>query len=133
MNCPVGMVGPVPKGLDDRSQAIYCLESVQSRIRPVGHGLILTHGGLGPDRSASIGPNHTVPYGTVPVFARIPVPKGLQDSARGFNPGYRLKTAPPSKGGREFVPVRVDPRHRPTRSTAVCRPFGAGLLAVTRG
>ena len=35
-----------PVGTADRSQAIYCLEHVQSRIRPVGHGLILTHGGL---------------------------------------------------------------------------------------
>ena len=26
----------VPEGLYDRSQAIYCLEPVQSRIRPVG-------------------------------------------------------------------------------------------------
>jgi hypothetical protein len=34
----------VPKGLNDRSQAIYCLEPVPSRIRPVGHGLILTPG-----------------------------------------------------------------------------------------
>jgi hypothetical protein len=34
----------VPEGPDDGSQAIYCLEQVQSRIRPVGHGLILTHG-----------------------------------------------------------------------------------------
>jgi hypothetical protein len=25
-----------------------------------------------PDRGTSLGPNHTVPYGTVPVFARIP-------------------------------------------------------------
>ncbi len=25
-----------------------------------------------PDRRTPIGPNHTVPYGTVPVFARIP-------------------------------------------------------------
>jgi hypothetical protein len=32
------------EGLNDRSQAIYCLEQVPSRIRPVGHGLILTHG-----------------------------------------------------------------------------------------
>src|SRR5260221_12629150 len=32
----------VPKGLNDRSQAIYCLEHVQLRIRPVGHGLIRT-------------------------------------------------------------------------------------------
>jgi hypothetical protein len=34
----------VPEGLNDRSQAIYCLEQVQSKIRPVGHGLILTPG-----------------------------------------------------------------------------------------
>jgi hypothetical protein len=33
-----------PVGLNDRSQAIYCLELVQSRIRPGGHGLIPTHG-----------------------------------------------------------------------------------------
>jgi hypothetical protein len=32
----------VPEGLADRSQAIYCLEHVQPRIRPVGNGLILT-------------------------------------------------------------------------------------------
>jgi hypothetical protein len=31
-------------GTNDRSQAIYCLERVQSRIRPVGHGLILIPG-----------------------------------------------------------------------------------------
>ena len=32
----------VPEGLDDRSQAIYCLEHVQLRIRPVGNALIPT-------------------------------------------------------------------------------------------
>jgi hypothetical protein len=32
----------VTLGLSDGSQAIYCLEQVQSRIRPVGHGLIQT-------------------------------------------------------------------------------------------
>ena len=52
------MSGFVPEGLDDRSQAIYCLERVQSRVRPVGHALILIAG-------TPIGPNHTVPYGTV--------------------------------------------------------------------
>jgi hypothetical protein len=36
----------VPEGPNDRSQAIYCLEQVQSKIRPVGHGLILTHNWL---------------------------------------------------------------------------------------
>ncbi len=35
---------PVPEGQNDRSQAIYCLEQVQPRIRPVGHGLILAPG-----------------------------------------------------------------------------------------
>jgi hypothetical protein len=34
------------EGLNDRSQAIYCLEQVQSRIRLVGHGLILTPSSL---------------------------------------------------------------------------------------
>jgi hypothetical protein len=38
----------------------------QSRIRPVGHGLILTHGCLlVRDRRTPIGPDHTVPCGTV--------------------------------------------------------------------
>ena len=31
----------VPKGLNEGSQAIYCLERVQYRIRPVGDGLML--------------------------------------------------------------------------------------------
>jgi hypothetical protein len=31
-----------PEGTNDSSQAIYCLEGVKSRIRPVGHGLIPT-------------------------------------------------------------------------------------------
>jgi hypothetical protein len=35
-----------PGGTNDRSQAIYCLVCVQSRIRPVGHGLIPTPGRL---------------------------------------------------------------------------------------
>jgi hypothetical protein len=30
----------VPEGLEDRSQAIYCLESVQKGIRPVGDGMM---------------------------------------------------------------------------------------------
>src|SRR5260370_38471591 len=43
---PEGIVDLCPEGTADRSQAIYCLEPVQSKIRPVGHGLILTHGGF---------------------------------------------------------------------------------------
>jgi hypothetical protein len=34
----------VPEGLDDRSQAIYCLECVEKESRPVGDGVILTFG-----------------------------------------------------------------------------------------
>jgi hypothetical protein len=30
----------VPEGLNDGSQAIYCLESVSEEIRPVGHGMM---------------------------------------------------------------------------------------------
>jgi hypothetical protein len=41
---PKGLSDFVPAGLDDRSQAIHCLGLVQSRIRPVGHGLILIPG-----------------------------------------------------------------------------------------
>jgi hypothetical protein len=55
----------VPEGLNDRSQAIYCLERVQLRIRPVrarsdSYPWLINR----PDRGTSIGPNHTVPYGT---------------------------------------------------------------------
>jgi hypothetical protein len=32
--------GFVPEGLNDRSQAIYCLVTVQKGNRPVGHGMI---------------------------------------------------------------------------------------------
>src|SRR5260370_38306632 len=63
----------VPEGLDDRSQAIYCLEHVpienpsrRARSDP-DPGFINR-----PNRRTPIGPNHTLPYGTVPVFARIP-------------------------------------------------------------
>jgi hypothetical protein len=41
-----GLTVCCPEGTNDRSQAIYCLERVQSRIRPVGHGVIRTPGGL---------------------------------------------------------------------------------------
>jgi hypothetical protein len=38
--CPLGPVGLCPEGLNDRSQAIYCLVSVEDGNRPVGHGMI---------------------------------------------------------------------------------------------
>ena len=55
----------VPEGPGDRSQAIYCLEHVQLRIRPVGarsdpYLRLFTRR----DRRTPIGPDHTVPYGT---------------------------------------------------------------------
>src|SRR6202043_3967399 len=63
----------VPEGLNEGSQAIYCLEtrpienpSRRARSDPYP-GLINRHNGGTP-----IGPNHTVPSGTAPVFAPIP-------------------------------------------------------------
>jgi hypothetical protein len=94
-----------PEGINDGSQAIYCLEGVQPRIRPVGHGLIPSPGLTNrPDRGAPIGPNHTVPYGTGSVFAPIPgnklpgyfhnVPTGQRHLAlvREFDSTSRLST-----------------------------------------
>jgi len=34
----------VPEGRNDRSQAIYCLECVTQRTRPVGNGMIRSTG-----------------------------------------------------------------------------------------
>jgi hypothetical protein len=49
------------------ARQFYCLEPVQSKIRPVGHGLILTHSWLVVlIRGTPIGPNHTVPTGRIP-------------------------------------------------------------------
>ena len=53
-----------PGGTNARSQAIHCLERNQSRIRPVGHGLIPTRVANRPNGGALTGRNHTVPYGT---------------------------------------------------------------------
>lgn len=37
----MGEIGQiVPKGQNERSQAIYCVEAVKKRIRPVGHGVM---------------------------------------------------------------------------------------------
>jgi hypothetical protein len=62
-----------PEGTNDRSQAIYCLEtrsiedpSRRARSDPYSGLINRPHGG------APVGPNHTVPYGTVRVFAPIP-------------------------------------------------------------
>ena len=55
--CPTlsrrGLPGFVPEGLNDRSQAIYCLVSMQKGDRPVGHGMI------GSNRRATIGSSLT--------------------------------------------------------------------------
>jgi hypothetical protein len=62
-----------PEGTNERSQAIYCLEthsiedpSRRARSDPYSGLINRPHGG------APVGPNHTVPYGTVPVFAPKP-------------------------------------------------------------
>jgi hypothetical protein len=47
-------------------------KGVQTGIRPVGYGLILPGLINRPKRGAPIGPNRTVPSGTVPAFALIP-------------------------------------------------------------
>jgi hypothetical protein len=59
----------VPEGLNDRSQAIYCLERVQKGDPSRRDGVsrrypIYSRNG----RSTPIGPNHTVPYGTELIF-----------------------------------------------------------------
>jgi hypothetical protein len=59
--------GFVPEGLDDRSQAIYCLVCAINEARPVGYGLIgnsrlVQHCGSG---NTSTCTNHTVPTGRV--------------------------------------------------------------------
>src|SRR5260370_38451932 len=86
----------------DRCQAIYCLEHVQSRIRPVGHGLILTRGGLFVLIVARLS-DPIMPY--LRGLSDF-VPKGLQDSPRGFNPWCRLIKMPrPKRGGRTREPA----------------------------
>ena len=64
----------VPEGLDDRSQAIYCLERATQRTRPVGSGLIGSTGrffdhGQQICRVAQLTPS---PPGRFAFFRRIP-------------------------------------------------------------
>jgi hypothetical protein len=54
------------------------------------------------DRGAPAGPNHPVPTGMSDF-----VPKGLQDSAWGFNPRCRFINAPPRRGGRSTLSTRT--------------------------
>jgi hypothetical protein len=56
----------VPEGPNDRSQAIYCLEQVRLKIRPGGHGLILTDGWLIVLIVARLSDPSYRPYGTDP-------------------------------------------------------------------
>ena len=74
------------------------LESVSKREPSRRDGLILTPGLIiVTDRSTPIGPNHTVPYGTVPLFAPMPGNK---------LPGYHHLVPPgqPSKEARKRLP-----------------------------
>ena len=58
------------RGIDEGSQAIYCLECVKKRTRPVGYGLSWSSGVFTTQaRRNSLLPNHTVPYGTARLFA----------------------------------------------------------------
>ena len=62
MRSPVRCGGFVLKRLNESSQAIYCLEWAQYRIRRVGHGLILIPVNSSPLIMARLSePNHTVP------------------------------------------------------------------------
>ena len=58
-------------------------ESVPYRVRSDSYPGLINR----PDGSTPIGPNHTVPYGTVPLFARIPGNK---------LPGYDQQSLVPS-------------------------------------
>ena len=55
----------VPKGLNDRSQAIYCLGCIRNEARPVGYGMIGNGQVLHDLRLAGTlaHPDHTVPTG----------------------------------------------------------------------
>ena len=91
----------VPEGLDDRSQAIYCLEHVQLRIRPVGHGLILTHGCLlAVIVARQSDPITPYPTGRIP-FCSLPGNK---------LPGY-FHTVPPGRAA-SFTVFQAIPRTR---------------------
>jgi hypothetical protein len=71
--CGQGRRFVVPKGLMIVARQFIAWKGVQTGIRPVGHGLIPYPGLINrAKRAAPIGPNHTVPSGTVPVFAPIP-------------------------------------------------------------
>src|SRR5258707_9618144 len=79
----------VPEGPNDRSQAIYCLEQVQSKIRPVGHGLILTHGWLVVLIAARLSDPITPSLPDGSLFERIPC-NTLPGYDHSVPPGQRL-------------------------------------------
>jgi hypothetical protein len=82
-----------------------CLEQVPSRIRPSRRERSDPYPRLinRPDRSTPIRPNHTVPYGTVPVFARIPGNK---------LPGYYHSVPPGQRHSAPIRPIAVSPIRR---------------------
>ena len=57
-----------------------------------------------------------------PVQNWVLVPKGLQDSARGFNPGIQQKKGPPQRGGRAVV---ITGLNEGNSRTDIPRPFRA--------
>jgi hypothetical protein len=60
-----GVSGFVPKGLNEGSQAVYCLECADNKARPVGYGLIGNSEAFHDPRLTGrlARPNHTVPPG----------------------------------------------------------------------
>src|SRR5260221_4112798 len=108
--------GDRSRRLSDRSQAIYCLEQVQSRIRPVGHGLILTPGCLIVLIVARLSdPIIPCPTGRFAFFARIPgnklpgyyhpVPTGRPGRAGACPYRFRLRALGRSRSSRASTPA----------------------------
>ena len=118
----LGVRGGVPEGLDEGSQAIYCLEEVLSRFRPVlsaiarmateeGHGLILTPGLTNrPGHCTPIGPNHTVSAGQVPflhVFQAINCLATIIQSLRDNKPPLPVHILTPHHSARPYSNSRT--------------------------
>src|SRR5258707_4344587 len=101
-------------------------ESVPYRVRSDSYPGLINR----PDGSTPIGPNHTVPYGTVPVFARIPgnklpgydhsVPPGQNRHTRGDlaiitdgeeGSGINSRAPRPRQKGSSSAPANRCPRH----------------------
>jgi hypothetical protein len=65
-----GTFGFVPKGLNEGSQANYCLECVLKKIRPVGYGMSWSTGAFIAQGRRTLPPTTIIPFpnGTVRFF-----------------------------------------------------------------